>query len=620
MSVPSRPAVADDITAWFRRDTPLRRFLRTQTGSGTVLLAGVAAALIWANVDASSYARVWETTLSVHLGTHGVSMDLRGWVNSGLMTFFFLLVGLEARRELDIGEFRDRPRIVLPVLAALGGMAGAVSLYVLVNAGQPSVHGWGAAMTTDTALALGALALLGQRAPGRLRGFILTLTITDDIVGLIVIAVVYSHHVDPIALVLGAAFLAGAVVASRIFEVHSPLVYVALGVAAWAAVENSGVDPVVVGLAMGLVAYAAPAPRRELEAITATFRNFREQPTPVLSARVRQGLRRSLSPNDRLQQFWTPWSSYVIVPLFALANAGIAIDPPFLASAYSSKITLGIMAGYVVGKPVGVTLAAVVIAKLSRGRLRPPVGWLAVTGAGTVAGIGFTVSLLVASIAFSGDALREATVGVLSAAVVSAGLSQVVFRGGTRLPEPLRHALLLEGSDVIVDLVDPVDPDRDHIRGPADAPVTLVEYGDFECPYCGKAEPVVRELLADFDDLRYVWRHLPLTDVHPHAQLAAEAAEAAGAQGDFWAMHDLLLHHQGHLTLDDLVHYAEQLKLDTDRFLAELDAGTWSERIAADVESADLSGAAGTPSFFINGQRQPGPFDLAHLRTAVRTA
>jgi Na+/H+ antiporter NhaA len=620
MSMPSRPAVAADVTAWFRRDTPLRRFLRTQTGSGTVLLAGVAAALVWANVDFSSYERVWQTTLSVHLGAHGISMDLRDWINSGLMTFFFLLVGLEARREFDVGEFRDRPRIVLPVLAALGGMAFAIGLYLVVNIGQPSVHGWGAAMTTDTALSLGALALLGQRAPSRLRGFILTLTIADDIVGLIVIAVVYSHHVDPAALVLGAAFLAMAFVGSRIFLIHTPIVYVALGGAAWLAVENSGVDPVVVGLAIGLIAYAAPASRRELESITTTFRNFREQPTPVLSARVRQGLRRSISPNDRLQQFWTPWSSYVIVPLFALANAGIAIDPHFLVSAYTSRITLGIMAAYVLGKPVGIVVASGVIAKVSRGRLRPPVGWLAVTGAGTVAGIGFTVSLLVASIAFSGDALKEATLGVLSAAVVSAGLSQIIFRAGARLPEPVRRALLLEGSGVINDLADPVDPDRDHVRGPDDAAVTLVEYGDFECPFCGKAEPVVRRLLADFGDLRYVWRHLPLTDVHPHAQLAAEAAEAAGGQGAFWPMHDLLLDHQGNLTSDDLLHYAEQLELDTDTFFAELDAGAWSERIAADVESADLSGAVGTPSFFVNGQRQPGPFDLEHLSAAIRAA
>ena len=173
---------------------------------------------------------------------------------------------------------------------------------------------------------------------------------------------------------------------------------------------------------------------------------------------------------------------------------------------------------------------------------------------------------------------------------------------------------------MIVDLAEPVDPGRDHIRGPAGAPVTLVEYGDFQCPYCGQAEPVVRELLAGFGDLRYVWRHLPLSDVHPRAQLAAEASEAAAAQGAFWPMHDLLLDHQAELGPEDLVRFAGQLGLDVERFTRELRAHTWRDRVAADVESADLSGVAGTPSFFLNGQRHTGAYDIDTLSRSVRTA
>ena len=172
--------------------------------------------------------------------------------------------------------------------------------------------------------------------------------------------------------------------------------------------------------------------------------------------------------------------------------------------------------------------------------------------------MGFTVSLLVASVAFTGVELKEATLGVLTAAVVAALLTWLVFQITDRLPSPLRSRALLGRSPAIVDLADPVDDDRDHIRGPADADVTLVEYGDFECPYCGRAEPVIRELLADFGDLRYVWRHLPLNDVHPRAQLAAEASEAAAAQGAFWPMHDLLIEHQDELAPKDLIRYAEQ--------------------------------------------------------------
>jgi protein-disulfide isomerase len=182
------------------------------------------------------------------------------------------------------------------------------------------------------------------------------------------------------------------------------------------------------------------------------------------------------------------------------------------------------------------------------------------------------------------------------------------------------HALLGD-AESIVDLGEPVDPERDHIRGPNDAPVTVLEYGDFQCPYCGRAEPAIRELLADFgDDVRYVWRHLPLADVHPRAQFAAEAAEAAAEQGAFWELHDVLLDHQDALLLPDLLRYAEELGLDVDRFEKDLRTHAGAGRIAEDVDSADLSGVSGTPSFFINGRRHHGAYDIDTLSKAVRTA
>jgi protein-disulfide isomerase len=290
-----------------------------------------------------------------------------------------------------------------------------------------------------------------------------------------------------------------------------------------------------------------------------------------------------------------------------------------LSRAYTSPITLGIIAGYAVGKPFGVSFASAIVAKLTRGRFRPPVGWASVLCGGALAGIGFTVPLLVAALAFKGAELEEAKIGVLTVALWSAFASWLVVLVTTRLPKPLRIRALLGKSDVIVDLTDPVDV-RHHIRGPGNAPVTVVEYGDLECPYCGQAEPVIRELLANFGDLRYVWRHLPLTDVHPYAQFAAEASEAASAQGAFWPMHDLLLEHQGELRIDDLTRYAQQLGLDIDRFTEDLRTRQWSDRVAADVESADLSGVAGTPSFFVNGQRHSGAYDIGALSRAARTA
>jgi protein-disulfide isomerase len=306
--------------------------------------------------------------------------------------------------------------------------------------------------------------------------------------------------------------------------------------------------------------------------------------------------------------------------LFALANAGITVSGSFLTRAYTSPVTLGILVGYVAGKPAGTVAAAWLLARISRGRIRPPVGWAAVTGAGAIAGIGFIVSLLIASLAFHGTQLAEAKVGVLSAALAASALTWVVFRVTALLPKRLRLRALLGVAETIIDLAVPVDPERDHVRGPDRAPVTLVEYGDLECPYCGQAEPVVRELLADYGDLRYVWRHLPLTDVHPHAQLAAEATEAAAGQGRFWAMHDQLLDHQGALTAKDLVRYAAELGLNSEQFARDMRNHAGAAKIAADVDSADLSGVSGTPTFFVNGKRHYGAYDLDTLARAVRTA
>ena len=498
-------------------------------------------------------------------------------------------------------------------------MAVAAGVYLAVNAGEPTARGWGIAMSTDTAFALGMLALVGPRFPERLRAFVLTFTVVDDIVALIVIATVYSEDVELAPLLIGLGFIALAVIAIRL-RVRSGPVYFAIAASAWVAILDSGVDPIVTGLAMGLLAYATPPPRDVLEQASDRFRLFREQPTPELAQSARAGLRSAVSPNERLQLIYHPWTSYAIVPVFALANAGISIDEELLSRAVSSPITLGILLGYVIGKPIGVGGTSWLVTKLSRDRLRPPVGWAAVAGGGTIAGIGFTVALLVASSAFSGTQLEEAKLGVLAAAFCAALLTWLVFRATDRLPPVLRIRALLGAAEPIMDLADPVDPDRDHIRGPDDAPVTLVEYGDFECPYCGLAESVIRELLSQRGDVRYVWRHLPLNDVHPNAQRAAEATEAAAKQGAFWDMHDRLLDHQDALTDLDLQGYARDLGLDVERFTKDLDEHAGGGRIAADVDSADLSGVSGTPTFFINGRRHYGAYDIDTLTAAAQAA
>jgi Na+/H+ antiporter NhaA len=607
-------------TAWARSaPTPLREFLSTETGSAAVLLGATLLALAWVNIDSSSYTSLWSTELSIHVGSRGISLDLQGWINAGLMTFFFFVVGLEARREFDMGELRERRRVALPALAGLGGILMPVAIYLLFNAGQSSAHGWGTAMSTDTAFALGMLALVGPHFPERLQAFMLTVVIVDDMVALAVIAVVYAEHIQTADLLMAVGVLAIAL-GARSAGIHYGGVYVLLGGGAWIFMEQSGVDPVVVGLVMGLVVSAYPAARVDLERASELFREFREQPTAELAATATAGVKSAISPNVRLQQMFHPWTSYAIVPVFALANAGIILSWSFLSDAFTSPITLGILIGYVVGKPLGIAGTAWLVTTLSRGRLRPPVGWAAVAGGGTIAGIGFTVSILIATLVFSGTDLQEAKLGVLSAALLSSLITWVVFRATAMLPRRLRIRALVGSSDVIIDLAAEVDPDRDHIRGPQHAPVTVVEYGDFECPYCGQAEAVVRDLLADFGDARYVWRHLPLNDVHPNAQIAAEASEAAAAQGKFWEMHDMLLDHQGALKVRDLLHYADALDLDRERFADDLRTHARVGRIAEDVDTADMSGVSGTPTFFINGLRHNGAYDLPTLSASVQVA
>jgi protein-disulfide isomerase len=241
--------------------------------------------------------------------------------------------------------------------------------------------------------------------------------------------------------------------------------------------------------------------------------------------------------------------------------------------------------------------------------------------AGACAGIGFTVSLLVSSLAFSGERLDEARLGTLATVLIAPALAWVVTRVIRRLPSAVRARQIGGTAEDIIDLVADVEPDRDHIRGPDDALVTLVEYGDFECTYCGQAERVIRELLTSYgSDVRYVWRHLPLNDVHPTAQLAAEASEAAAAQEKFWEMYDILLGHQDELSPRDLRRYAAELDLDVERFSEELRRRDYAQRVSEDVASADESGVSGTPTFFINGRRHYGVYDIDTLTEAVGAA
>jgi Na+/H+ antiporter NhaA len=609
-------------TAWARSlASPVRDFLGTETGSASVLLAATVLALVWANSPWShSYESLWSTRLAIRIGSDGISLDLRHWVNEGLMTMFFLVVGLEAKRELDLGELRERRRLTIPVAAALGGMSVPVAIYLAFNAGGPGAHGWGAAMSTDTAFALGAVAVLTPRAATRTRVFLLTLAVVDDLCGLVVIAIVYTAHVSVPALVIAAALFVVLLLLRYAPEWRRPVSWT-VGAGLWLAMFESGVDPVIAGLAVGLATSAYPPAREDLERATELARSFREQPTPELARTAQLGVIAAISPNERLQYSLHPWTGYVIVPLFAFANLGVHVTGGLLTAALGSPITLGIVFGYLVGKPLGITGASWLASRPAVHGPRSPLSPPLLAAAGAFAGIGFTVSVLISSLAFSGMQLDEAKLGALATVVLAPLVGWSVLQVVKRLPAPVRARQIAGTSEDILDLSQEVDSDHDHVRGAEDAPVTLVEYGDFECPYCGQAEQVIRELLTSFgQDVRYVWRHLPLNDVHPNAQLAAEASEAASAQGHFWEMHDALLSHQGELRLADLRRYATEIGLDAERLIDALHRREYAPRVSEDVASADESGVSGTPTFFINGRRHYGAYDIDTLSVAVKAA
>jgi Na+/H+ antiporter NhaA len=594
---------------------PLRRFLATESGSALLMVSATAVALLWANSPWSgAYEALWATEGSVVLGDVGLQMDLAHWINDGLMALFFFVIGLEVRRDLAVGELTDRRRVVLPVLAGVGGMVVPALLYLLIAPDGEATRGWGIVIGTDTAFLLGALALVGPATSTQLRVFLLAVTVVDDIAAVTIIGVVYSESIDISALIVAVAGVA-VLVALGLGGVWRTWPYALVGVVVWVATVGSGLHASIAGMVAGLL-IPAFAPRREaVERAATRFRAFRQSPMAEVGRSAKDALARAVPVNERLQLVLHPWASYVIVPLFALANAGVDVRGGVLSEALSSPVTWGVVVGLVAGKSFGIGAGGLGGAALRLGRLPLGVGPGQVLGGAALSGIGFTISLLIIGLSFDSPELRDqATVGVLLALGVATALGWVVFR--------LAAVLLGETSAGLpTTLARPVDPARDHILGPASAPLTLVEYADFECPFCARATGVANEVRKHFGDgLRYVFRHLPLPDVHPYAELAAAASEAAGAQGRFWDMHDLLFTHVDQLELEDLAGYAGRLGLDVEDFLRNIDEQRHAPRIREDVADAEASGARGTPTFFVGNRRHQGPYDARTLITELEAA
>jgi NhaA family Na+:H+ antiporter len=446
--VPFRDVVPDPPIRRVLR--PFREFARVEASGGLVLLGATAVALVWANSPwAPSYAALWHTPLTVGAGDVGLSMDLHRWINDGLMALFFFVIGLEIKREVLVGELADPRKAVLPVAAAVGGMVVPALVYLALNPGSPGAAGWGIPMATDIAFALGVLALLGRRAPLALKVFLTALAIADDVGAVLVIALFYTSAVAWPALLLGVGLLAVLGVANRV-GVRGPLVYALVGIAVWGAFLRSGVHATIAGV---LLAATIPAwVRLDVPSFVDRARTSldhlveaAERGGTALTDQVQQhaladletACERAQAPMLRLEHALHPWVSFVVMPLFALANAGVALGGG--AAALGHPVALGVAAGLVGGKQVGITLFAWGAVRVGLASLPAGVTWRHVYGAAWLGGIGFTMSLFVAGLAFGGgDLLAAAKMGILAASAVAGVTGYLVVRAAPRAsPAPV---------------------------------------------------------------------------------------------------------------------------------------------------------------------------------------
>ena len=411
--------------------SPLRDFLRTEAAGGILLAVGAVAAMIWANSPwSASYERLWTTPVSVNFGSHSLHLLLRELINEGLITIFFFVVGLEIKRELVSGALATKRAALLPIAAAIGGMAAPALLYLAI-AGGSSPRGWAIVVATDIPLALGVMAIAGGRVPPALRVFLLALAIVDDIGALLIIAAVYSTGVGW-GWLLAALVVFAAAVATRRLGVSQHGVYVVLGCLLWLMLHEAGLNATLAGVAMGLLAPSTP--RIPAEFVDAE--ELADISTVENAMQTTNMARGSVSVVEWLEHLLHPWASYLIVPLFALANTGVTLSTHLLHAAIRSPITWAIIVGRVIGKPLGI----VVVSKLVvRGRLADPPGETTgrqMLGVATSAGMGFTVALFITELALTDPTQRSnATLGILVAAVVAAGASLAILTARTSAAE-----------------------------------------------------------------------------------------------------------------------------------------------------------------------------------------
>jgi NhaA family Na+:H+ antiporter len=419
-----------------------RRFIANEAGSAAVLLGATLVALIWANSPwSASYNSFWATPMRLDFGRYGLNLDLQHVVNEGAMAVFFLVLGLEISRETTVGELRDRRTVTVPACGAIGGMLVPIAIYVVVNHHGQAGHGWGIVMSSDTAFVLGVLALFGPKCPDQLRLFLLALAVVDDIGAITVMAVFYTEHVRLIALVVAILLLAGFVLL-RWLQVWRLTPYVLLSLALWIATYASGVHPTLAGVLAGLLIpasstpAASSAPGGKGRELFVFGRALIESPSASGARLASLAASATVSANERLQNWLHPWSAYVVIPAFGLANAGVPLDASNLRAAIHSPVAVGITVALVVGNAVGITAASMLALKTGLGVLPGRVRYSHLFGGAVLAGMGFTISLFITDLAFSNAALRDqAKIGILAGSLIAALLGAWILRVmGERTP------------------------------------------------------------------------------------------------------------------------------------------------------------------------------------------
>lgn len=604
---PNGASGADDlIMGYARRYT----FFRSETYAAFALIAATLIALLWANFGGESYSHFWHTEAGFDIGGISLHFTFHEWVDEGLMTFFFFMVGLDVRRDLTLGELRNPRNAILPAAAAIGGLLIPALVYIFMSRGTGFEGAWGTVISTDTAFALGMLALIGPRNAPRLRAFLLAFAVIDDIGALSVIAIFYTEdlNVQALAFVALGLFVIWLLARRGVWQ-SSP--YIVAGIFTWYAMYSSGVHATLAGVLIALLMPVYATRRSDTDQTARVFDLYRQTPIPGVALLTRNFLVQSIPLNQRLSDFLPGYVNYLVVPLFALANAGIVITADSFSAAMGSAVTWGVIAGLVLGKLLGVVLGAGLVFWLIPATRQPGLDLPRVAGIGALSGMGFTISLLVANMAISDEvAQNQARMGVLLATALALVLATIIFRLGDRF-SPLEAA---EG-DV---LPRPFDPETDHLYGKENAPVHVVFYRSYSPDHAARTGMALWHTLEEMgrdERVSLTLRHKASEGLSLYIALAIEAATAQGLYSPFLFEVIRGVEEDSNFDCEGVREAARKVGVDVEEMDRRIQSGVDLAKVERDredlpeelLESDDVI-------FYINGKRFDGPLNSWNIR------